>query len=144
MQMYGIARTTSDIDFLCVVPNVRSNLAEIAGKGSSLHRKYQVYLDPVTVVTPPENYAERLIDMFPRAWTHLRLHALEAHDLALTKLEHNQERDRSDVQMLSRAGYLNREVLRERYNSELRPNLMSHESRHDLTLQLWIESYFEN
>lgn len=28
-QMYGVARTTSDVDFLSVVPNVRSNLVEI-------------------------------------------------------------------------------------------------------------------
>jgi hypothetical protein len=52
----------------------------------------------------------------------------------------NIERDRDDVQELVRAGHLKREVLRERYTNELRPNLMAHEARHDLTLQLWIES----
>ena len=52
-QFYGVARTTSDVDSLGVVPNVRADLTEIAGKGSALHRKHRVYVDAVTVVTPP-------------------------------------------------------------------------------------------
>jgi len=96
-QIYGVARTTSDVDFLGAVPNVGGNLQEIAGKGSILHRRYKVYLDEVTVATPPENYEERLAPMFPGAWSHLQLFALEAHDLALAKLERNIERDRDDV-----------------------------------------------
>jgi hypothetical protein len=141
-QLYGVARTTSDVDFLGVVPNVRNDLTQIAGKGSALHRKHKIYLDAVTVATPPENYQERLVPMFPGAWHHLRLFALEAHDLALSKLERNFERDRDDVQQLARAGHLRREILRERYYRELRPNLMAHEARHDLTLRLWLESYW--
>ncbi|MGA2591211.1 MAG: hypothetical protein ABSH32_14930 [Bryobacteraceae bacterium] len=66
-QLYGVARTTSDVDFLGVVPNVRKELVEMAGKGSALHRKHKVYLDAVTVATPPENYEDRLAPMFPRA-----------------------------------------------------------------------------
>jgi hypothetical protein len=86
-QLYGVARTTSDVDFLCAVPNVQADLIEIAGKGSLLHRKHKVHLDAVTVVTPPEDYEERLVAMFSGAWDRLVLYALEAHDLALTKLE---------------------------------------------------------
>jgi hypothetical protein len=141
-QLYGVGRTTGDVDFLCVVPNIRLNLTELAGNGSSLHRKHRVYLDPVTVVTPPENYTERLVPMFSGAWPHLRLHGLEVHDLALSKLERNHERDRSDVQVLAQARLLKRDVLRERYHRELRPNLISHQSRHDRTLELWLESYW--
>jgi len=44
-QIYGIARTTSDVDFLGVVPNLRNDLIEIGGKGSALHQKHKVYLD---------------------------------------------------------------------------------------------------
>ncbi|MFY9725787.1 MAG: DUF6036 family nucleotidyltransferase [Bryobacteraceae bacterium] len=141
-QLYGVARTTSDVDFLAVVPNVMSELMKIGGKGSDLHQKHRVYLDAVTVATPPENYEDRLVPMFLGAWRRLHLFALEAHDLALSKLERNAERDRDDVQALARAGYLRPEVLKERYCTELRPNLLAHESRHDLTLQLWLESYW--
>ena len=80
-----------------------------------MHQKYEVYLDAVTVATPPEDYEERLVPMFPGAWRRLRLFALEAHDLALSKLERNFERDRDDVQRLARAGHLRPEVLSERY-----------------------------
>jgi hypothetical protein len=141
-QLYGVARTTSDIDFLGAVPNGGGNLTEIAGKGSALHRKHRVYLDEVTVATPPENYEERLVPLFPGAWVRLHLFALEVHDLALSKLERNIERDRDDVQHLARTGLLKPDILRERYYSELRPNLLAHEARHDLTLQLWLESYW--
>jgi hypothetical protein len=141
-QLYGVARTTNDVDFLGVVPNVRNDLTQIAGKGSALHQKYKVYLDAVTVATPPEDYQERLVPMFPGAWQRLRLLALEAHDLALSKLERNFERDRDDVQQLARAGHLRPEILRERYYRELRSNLMAHAARHDLTLRLWLESYW--
>jgi|SRR5580698_4196818 hypothetical protein len=139
-QLYGVARTTSDVDFLAAVPNVRSRITEIAGKGSPLHRKHKLYLDAVTVATPPEDYEQRLVPMFPGSWMHLRLHALEAHDIALSKLARNYERDRDDVQQLARAGHLKRETLRERYYKELRPNLPAHENRCDLTLELWLES----
>jgi hypothetical protein len=141
-QLYGVARTTNDVDFLGVVPNVRNDLTQIAGKGSALHQKHKVYLDAVTVATPPENYQERLVPMFLGAWQCLRLFALEAHDLALSKLERNFERDRDDIQQLARAGHLRPEILRERYHRELRPNLMAHQARHDLTLRLWLESYW--
>jgi len=140
-QLYGVARTTRDIDFLGVIPNVRSQLIQIAGKNTPLHRKHRLYLDAVTVATPPEDYEQRLIPMFPGTWTHLQLQALEAHDLALSKLERNYEMDRDDVQQLARAGCLSPEILKERYYRELRPNLLAHEARHDLTLRLWLESW---
>jgi len=46
------------------------------------------------------------------------------------------------VQDLVRAGYLNRDTLKERYYKELRPNLPAHTDRHDLTPELWLEAYW--
>src|SRR5579862_6973593 len=96
-QCYGVARTTNDVDFLGVVPYPSGILTELAGKGSVLHRRHKVYLEFVAVTTPPEDYEERLIPMFPGAWIHLELYALEAHDLALSKLERNFDKDRDDI-----------------------------------------------
>ena len=83
-QIYDVARTTSDIDFLGVVSECAKRPDRNRGRGSALHKKYKVYLDAVTVATPPENYEVRLVPMFPQAWRFLRLFALEAHDLALS------------------------------------------------------------
>ena len=141
-QLYGVARTTSDVDLLSVVPGVWKDLEEIGGQASVLHRKHKIYLDPVTVATPPEDYVERLVPMFPETWIYLKLFALEVHDLALSKLERNLDRDRDDIQRLARAGLLKTEILKERYYREVRPNLPAHEERHDLTLRLWLESYW--
>ena len=142
INVYDIARTTNDLDFVGTVPNLRGDLTTIAGQGSPLHRKHGVYLHAVTIATPPENYQERLLPIHPATWRRLRLFALEAHDLALSKLEGNRERDRDDVQRLARAGHLRPDILRERYYRELRPNLTTSEDKHDLMLQLWLDSYW--
>jgi hypothetical protein len=78
--------------------------------------------------------------MFPSApWKRLRLFALDATDLALTKLERNAERDREDVLRLAQAGHLDPRALKDRYLKEQRPYLLSTLSWHDKTLELWIE-----
>jgi hypothetical protein len=69
----------------------------------------------------------------------LSLFALDATDIALSKLERNVERDREDFLRLARAGYIDPQVLKDRYYEELRPYLLSRLSWHDKTLQLWLE-----
>lgn len=138
---YGIGRQTSDIDFLTVVPrNHADDIESIAGQESGLHRKYRLYLQRVTIATAPANHVGRLERMFPSAgWKHLSLFALEAHDLALTKLERNAERDRDDVLRLARAGLLDAGTLKARYEEELRPYLIGNVEWHDKTAQLWLD-----
>ena len=97
-----------------------------------------MYLQHVAIVTVPEDYADRLTTMFPSAYRRLKLACLEAHDLALSKLERNSARDREDVKFLAREGLLDLVVLESRYRSELRPYLSAPE-RHDPTLRLWLE-----
>ena len=128
-----------DVDCLVVIPveEVR-RLQDLAGLGSALHKRFEVYALHVGVVTVPENYAERLTWTFRGAYRRLRFAVLEAHDLALSKLERNSARDREDVKYLARAAPLDLEVLERRYRSELRPYLAIPE-REDLTLRLWLE-----
>ena len=68
--------------------------------------------------------------------------ALDPYDLALSKLERNIQRDRDDVKHLARTVPLDLEVLKERYQKELRWQLGNPE-REDLTLRLWIEAIQE-
>jgi hypothetical protein len=98
-----------------------------------------VYLQHVTVLSAyPDAYENRLAELFVGRYRHLRLWALEAHDLALTKLERNWDRDRSDLTLMARAGLLDAEILKQRYYREMRPYLID-TSRHDLTVKLWVE-----
>jgi len=132
---------TADLDTLAVIPNSASSLLEeLAGRGSPLHEKHRVYLQIVTVAEVPEDYEVRLIDLFPGRHGNLRLRALEAHDLALSKLVRNHPIDERDFAFLVEKGVINRKTLEERYRSELRPNLANPE-RCDVTLRLWVESY---
>ena len=101
--LYGLDRPTADVDVLPFGSNVVSeSLIGLAGQGSTLHKKYRVYLQVVGVAQVPVNYEERLTEMFPGTFNHLRLFALDPYDLALTKLERNTQRDRDDVKHLAR------------------------------------------
>lgn len=136
---YGAARTTSDVDVLMFVPKTEAfALVGLGQKESALHKRHKVYLDPVNVATPPEDYDQRLVEMFPGTFKNIRLFALDAYDIALTKIERNSPKDREDVKYLARTVPFDLGILRERYRKELRDYLFVPE-REDLTLKLWIE-----
>ena len=67
----------------------------------------------------PDGYDERLTEMFPGRFKHLRLLAFDPCDLALAKLERNIQRDRDDVKYLARSIPFDLEVLKDRYRTEL-------------------------
>lgn len=136
--LYNLPRPTIDVDCLSVVPvETTTPLQSLAGKESWLHQKHGVYWQHVGIVTVPENYQDRLIPMFPTAFRRILLLGLEAHDLALSKLERNSSRDREDIKFLANAAPLDLSVLERRYQTELRPYLANAE-RHDLTIRLWL------
>jgi hypothetical protein len=141
--VYGFSRPTADLDVLEIAPREAGKaMLELGMQGGPLHKKYKIYLDPVGVAHVPENYEDRLTEIFPKTFQHLRLCALDPYDLALSKLERNIQRDRDDVKHLARAVPLDLEVLKERYQKELRWQLGNPE-REDLTLRLWIEAIEE-
>ncbi len=142
--LYGLGRTTGDLDVLEIAPKYAAEaFADVAKEGGTLHHKYWVYLDQVGVAQPPYDYESRLVEMFPGAFRHLRLMALDPYDLALTKLDRNIERDRSDVRYLARTIPFDLDLLQERYTTELRPYL-TNPARADLSLQFWIEDIEED
>jgi hypothetical protein len=141
--VYGFSRPTGDLDVLEISPrDAGKPMLELGMQGGPLHRKYKIYLDPVGVAHVPENYEDRLTEIFPKSFQHLRLCALDPYDLALSKLERNIQRDRDDVKYLARTVPLDLQVLKERYQQELRWQLGNPE-REDLTLRLWIEAVEE-
>ncbi len=142
-QCYGLPRLTEDVDVLQArPPGLAQQLFNLAGRGSALHRQHGVYLDLVTIATVPEDYDQRLSEMYAGSFQHLRLFALDAYDLALAKLERNIYRDREDVLYLARTVPFDLALLRERYEQEMRPYL-GNPAREDLTLRLWIEAIQE-
>jgi len=76
--LYGLPRATSDLDVLLIAPGEqRAALLELGIRGGALHKKYKVFLDYVGVARVPEDYEERLTEMFPGAYKHLRICALD-------------------------------------------------------------------
>lgn len=141
--VYGFSRPTGDLDVLEIAPRDAGRaMLELGMRGGPLHKKYKIYLDHVGVAHVPEDYEDRLTEIFAATFQHLRLLALDPHDLALSKLERNIQRDRDDVLHLARTVPLELEVLKDRYQKELRWQLGNPE-REDLTLQLWIDAIEE-
>ncbi len=138
-EMYGLERPTADVDILHGTKGVNApELKRMAGRSSELRERHKVYLDIVTVVSYPDNYESRLVDLFPERFRRLHLKAFERHDLVLAKLERNEDRDREDLKRLAAGPGLDVNVLQERYQAELRFQ-MARPDREDLTLQFWIE-----
>jgi hypothetical protein len=144
--LYGREIPTGDIDYIeAIPPEEVTNLERLAGRESKLASKYGVYFQFVPVggiADVPENYATRLIDLFPARFSKLRLQALDPYDLILSKVTRNAARDERDVAFLASKRIIDPVILEERYREELRPNLVN-EERHDLTLRLWVEGYFQ-
>jgi hypothetical protein len=141
--VYGLARPTADVDVIAINPRSEIEaVMHLAGQSSHLHRKHKLYIQLVGVTTVPDGYEERMKDIAPGTFKHLRLFALDPYDLALSKLERNTQRDRDDVRHLARIVPLDLKVLQERYQKELRPYLGNPE-REDLTLALWVETIEE-
>jgi hypothetical protein len=140
---YGLPRSTNDLDYFSLVPRNRvSDLERIAGEGSALARKYKVHVHHAAVASVPESYAERMTELFPARFKNIRLFVLDPYDIVLSKLSRNVERDRQDVEYLVKTRHLDSNVLRERYEKELRAILIGPPNRHDATLEFWVEAYF--
>jgi hypothetical protein len=142
--LYGLSRATADIDVLEIAPREAAEaLGRAAMLGGELYKKYGLHLDRVSVAQAPYEYESRMVEMFPGIFDRIHLMALDPYDLALTKLERNIERDRNDIRYLARVVPFDLDLLRERYQIELRPYL-GNPKREDLTLQLWIEAIEED
>ena len=142
---YGLPRSTNDLDYLSIAPRNRlRDLEKIAGEGSTLARKYKVHVHHAAVASVPENYEERMTELFHGRFKNIRLLVLDPYDIVLSKLSRNIGRDRDDVKYLAKARQLDSKILRERYERELRPILIGPPNRHDATLEFWIEAYFSS
>ena len=140
-QYYGLARETADLDVLTVIPaDAARRVAELAGEGSPLQKKHRVYIDHVGVVNYPDDYEARLVRVFP-FWPRVRLWALEAHDLALTKLERSSDKDIRDVMYLAQLGLIVRKTLISRFETELEPYITGRTPTWNrTTLNMWVNA----
>lgn len=51
-QLYGLKRSTGDLDVLSIAPvEQRNDFLEKADRGSALHKRYKIYLDYVGVAS---------------------------------------------------------------------------------------------
>ena len=139
--LYGLPRVTSDIDVMsAVVGEHYGKLVTLAGKNSPLHEKYAVYLDFVgSIATVPDDYKHRLISITPSPSEHVKLYVMEPHDIILSKLNRGAPKDIQDVEYLARVANIDTQVLRERYQNELRHNVIGPPERVDQTPEVWIE-----
>ncbi len=137
---YGLPRTTGDIDYYTAIP-LDLNLEELAGENSPLHKKYKVFLHRVTVMSLPENYVSRLSEMATGGFRYLKLLVPDPYDCILSKLQRGSQKDSDDALYLFKTRSLNSDILRDRYQRELRDYLIGPSERYDGTLERWIEIF---
>ena len=66
--VYGFSRPTADLDVLEIAPREAGKpILQLGMQGGPLHKKYKIYLDPVGVAHVPENYEDRLAEIFPKS-----------------------------------------------------------------------------
>jgi hypothetical protein len=140
--LWRLPRPTGDVDFIEVEPaSAGTELLRVAGEGSEIARIHGLHFHCVTVAECPAGYSSRLLDLPTRSLKRLRLRALEIHDLVLAKLGRNSARDRADVEFLVRKGLIDRQVLADRFEAELRPYVLN-EERSAGALRLWLDTLF--
>ncbi len=139
--LYELPRPTEDVDVLSAVILDRYDfLVGLSGKNSPLHTKYGVYLDPVgAVATVPDDYKKRLILIESPLLKQIRLSVMDPYDIVLSKVSRNYPRDIEDVKYLANAANLDVEILRHRYEEELKPYVIGPAERTNGNLRFWIE-----
>lgn len=137
-QKYGLSRQTVDIDVLDVAPpHSAKALTEIGGKGSRLAIKHKVYLDIVAIANPPYDYQSRLQPMYEGAFRHLSMLTMDPYDVALTKLERDNDKDFQDVLELAERIPFDLDLFETRYREELREYTTGKPEDNDLVFYRW-------
>ncbi len=139
--VYGIPRSTNDLDYIVVTPTEAFEEVEhLGGRDSKLALKHKVFLQRVGGVTDlPENYEDRLVDL-NLGLSKLSLKILEPYDLVLSKLTRNSPKDREDVKYLAKDRKLRFSTLMERFATEM--DYISNYERHEGTLNRVWRDYF--
>jgi len=136
-------RVTGDIDFVDLLSSDGGDrLLEIGGAGSALAEKHSLYLQHVTIVEPPNDYENRLIDVTPKGLVRLRMSVLDPYDLLLTKVQRNSPTDLDDARLLSEQLDLDKARLLRRFEDDLHPYLAVTPEKIELTVQLWLDELF--
>ena len=140
---YGLPRSSNDLDYYSMTPaDKAAELEQIAGEGSELHKRHKVFVHNAAVATLPENYDERLAEVFAGQFRHIRLFVPDPYDLILSKLSRNIQRDREDAKYIVQTCKLKAEVLEARYHEEMQVCLIGPPERHENTLRFWLEDFF--
>jgi hypothetical protein len=143
--VYGIGRTTQDIDVMDVAPpHAVETLNREGGKGSSLAKKYKVYLDVVGIANPPYEYESRLQPLYEGAFEHLVFKVMDPYDLALTKLKRDSDKDVQDVLALAERVPFDLDLFERRYVDELRDNTTGTPEANDAVFGRWKAAILEN
>lgn len=77
-------------------------------------------LHRATIAEIQDNYGDSPTEMFPAAYKHLRIMALDPNGIALSQLERNNQKGRDGVRFLARAVRYNLELLQKRHETVLR------------------------
>jgi hypothetical protein len=140
---YALPRSTNDLDYFTLEPsNLTTVVHNLAGEGSALAKTHKVHIHRAAIASLPEDYQERMTEIYPGIFKQIRLFVLDPCDLVLSKLCRNAQRDREDAKYLINTQHIDVTVFKKRYDRELKCNLIGDPKEREDALQMWIEDYF--
>ena len=122
MLQTGYERATKDSDVLetaTLTKEIKDGLLALAGKGTELHRRRNIYLEIVSPGLPflPQTPAYHLIDDLNRTLRHFEIEVLDTIDVVVSKLKRFSADDVSDITAMVDFGVIDHPKLLDRFRS---------------------------
>jgi hypothetical protein len=139
-------RRTKDSDILETAEidqGIRSQLLSLAGQGSKIHRRHQMYLEVVASglpFLPPRPNWVPAIGLTSRL-VHFQIEALHVVDVVVSKLKRFHANDQHDIQAMINLGRVEHEVLLDRFLSAM--EIYSLDARADEDLPRCVRNFHQ-
>lgn len=134
--LHGVSSGTIDVDVL----ETQLGSLESAIARARVVTNLNIPVVPAPVAQVPWDFEDRL-QREPGAWTHLTVHKLEPHDLALSKAARGFENDFAAIEALHRIIPLDLDTLITRYLEEM-GHVIGDQGQRDVKFMLMIERLY--
>ncbi len=115
---YGAPRTTGDVDVIIEDQTKLRKLLRYAGRGSSLHRRHGIHLEPLPdFALRPHDWHAHVKKVAVAGLKNIRLKSLDLHDLICTKLGRLTSKDLEDIRFLAKTFRVHWRTLLGRYRN---------------------------
>jgi hypothetical protein len=130
-------RRTKDSDVLETAEldeGIRGRLLTLAGQGSKIHRRHQIYLEVVSPGLPLLPQRPRWVPVtgLTSQLVHFQIEALDVVDVVVSKLKRFHANDQHDIQAMIDIGRVEHDLLLDRFRSAMEVHSLDARANEDL------------